>query len=316
MNNETVTTEPSSRLRVLVTGAGGYIAKQLVPHLADRFELRILDVVDVGGRYGITDTWVADLTDLDRTHYQDAFVGIDVVVHLGYVRSSPADVYDPTVEHLERFETEQKNVSMAYNVYRCALEAGVRRVVVASSNHAADWYEHALVHEGRMDMITVRDLPLSDNFYGWSKAAYELLSFPFACGTFGRKLEMVHIRIGAPREVDAADHIGRELPSAPGPQVPAGAAGLKRDLGAYMSEEDGRQLFTLAIEVDNISNAYGIPWLVVYGISGNTRAFWSIDTARDVLGYQPVDNSEERFADQVRQWLPEPDPRHDEGDAT
>ena len=25
-------------------------------------------------------------------------------------------------------------------------------------------------------MITVRDLPLSDNFYGWSKAAYELLS--------------------------------------------------------------------------------------------------------------------------------------------
>ena len=88
--------------------------------------------------------------------------------------------------------------------------------------------------------------------------------------------------------------------------IPPGPAGLKRDLGAYISEEDGRQLFTLAIEVPDIRNQHGIPWLVVYGISGNTRAFWSIDTAREVLGYEPFDDSEEKFADQISLWLNDP----------
>ena len=28
----------------------------------------------------------------------------------------------------------------------------------------------------------------SDNFYGWAKASYELLSLPYASGKFGRKM--------------------------------------------------------------------------------------------------------------------------------
>lgn len=39
---------------------------------------------------------------------------------------------------------------MANNVYRSAYDAGVQRVVMASSNHAANWYEHALVNDKRM----------------------------------------------------------------------------------------------------------------------------------------------------------------------
>ncbi len=51
-------------------------------------------------------------------------------------------------------------------------------------------------------------LPLSDNFYGWAKATYEHLGFLFACGTFGRKLEVVLVRIGAPREINVDDFAG------------------------------------------------------------------------------------------------------------
>src|SRR5262249_15208114 len=87
---------------------------------------------------------------------------------------------------------------MAQNVYRSALDAGVRRVVAASSNHAADWYEHALVHARRRELVSPAELPLSDNFYGWSKAAYELLGFVYASGGLGRKLEVVLLRIGPP----------------------------------------------------------------------------------------------------------------------
>ncbi|GIT16673.1 MAG: hypothetical protein CM1200mP38_3300 [Dehalococcoidia bacterium] len=34
-----------------------------------------------------------------------------------------------------------------------------------------------------------------------------------------------------------------------------------------------------SIEAKNIENEYGIPWQVVYGISNNTRAFWSLSNA-------------------------------------
>lgn len=43
--------------------------------------------------------------------------------------------------------------------------------MVASSNHAADWYEH-LIHVGKMDVVDP-DLtpPKSDNYYGWPKCS-------------------------------------------------------------------------------------------------------------------------------------------------
>ncbi|HSJ27297.1 MAG TPA: hypothetical protein VLB67_03740 [Acidimicrobiia bacterium] len=115
---------------------------------------------------------------------------------------------------------------------------------------------------------------------------------------------MVLIRIGAPRDVDAMHHIGRE--SGPAPSLPGGVAGLKRDLGAYLGVADGEQLFIRAIDADDIRNEHGVPWLVVYGVSANTRAFWSLATARRVLGYTPTEDSELVFADQVRQWVTDP----------
>lgn len=294
--------------KVLVTGAGGYIASMLLPHLAARYDLRLVDVTEVAKNHGVADIQVADLAAVDRDQFAHVFEGVDTVVHLGYIRSSPGGLYDPAVPQLDRFEAEFANVRMAYNVYRSALEAGVRRVVVASSNHAADWYEHALIHEHKAELVTPDDLPLSDNFYGWSKAAYELLGFPFACGTFGRELEIVQIRIGAPREVDAAEYVEtREAAGGAGPRLPTGTAGFKRHLGAYMSVADGREVFSRAIEAPDIRNEHGVPWLVVYGISGNTRAFWSIQSARTVLGFEPIDDSEVRFAEDIGRWLTAPD---------
>jgi hypothetical protein len=207
---------------------------------------------------------------------------VDTVVHLGYQRRRGVALDD--------FYDEQVNVAMAYNVYRTAYEAGVKRVVMASSNHAADWYEHSLIHDRKMENLDPYQLPLSDNFYGWAKATYEHLGFLFACGSFGRTLEVVLVRIGAPREIRLED-----FPNNPG--------GYKRDLGAYISPRDLCQLFTRAIETLNIENQHGIPWLIVYGISDNTRSFWSLTSARQVLGYQPEDDSEVKYASDIRRFL-------------
>ncbi len=294
------------RRRVLMTGASGYIAAQLLPAFRGPYDLRLVDVKDTDreGRQ-VPGVVPADLSDPDRGRYRHLFDGIDAVVHLGY-RHPGREAWGGDVAPIDRFDTELANVRMAQNVYRCAYDAGVRRVVMASSNHAADWYEHTLIHGRRREMVCPDDLPLSDNFYGWAKASYELLGFVYACGVFGRKLQVVQVRIGAPRDVAGRHYEGplREQHAGPGG---SGLANFKRDLGAWVSERDLRQLFQRAVDTPEISDAHGVPWLVVYGISGNTRAFWSLENARRVLGYAPQDDSEMRYADDVRRLLTGPD---------
>ncbi|MSQ08231.1 MAG: NAD(P)-dependent oxidoreductase [Dehalococcoidia bacterium] len=297
----------SLRKKVLITGASGYVASLLLPEFRDRYDLVLVDNrnKDRTGKLvpGIT---IADVADSDRSKYQSLFAGVDAVVHLAYRHSSrTSDVsWGADVPPIERFDVELSNVQMAQNIYRAAYDAGVRRVVVASSNHAADWYEHALVHAGRKDMVFPHEVPISDNFYGWAKAAYELLAFPYASGIFGRKLQCVLVRIGNPYETDGPGHIAGENPSRQ--HGGTGESNFKRNLGAHLSARDCRQLFTKSIDAPAIENEHGVPWLVVYGISGNTRAFWSLETARRALGYAPQDDSEIKFATDVYKYLTGP----------
>ena len=81
------------------------------------------------------------------------------------------------------------------------------------------------------------------------------------------------------------------------------AATYKRDLGAYISPRDLTQLFQKSIEAVDITNNHGIPWQVVYGISNNTRSFWSIKNARNILGYCPKDDSEIKFSKDINNIL-------------
>jgi hypothetical protein len=296
----------ANKRRVLLTGASGYIAAQLLPEFRQVYDLVLVDVRDVDRdgqrRPGVT---IADLADPERGGYQRLFDGVDTVVHLGYRHPGAGD-WGRDVPPIDRFEAEFANIRMAQNVYRAAFDAGVRRVVVASSNHAADWYEHRLVHARRKDLVSPQDLPLSDNFYGWAKASYELLGFVYASGALGRKLEVVQLRIGAPRDVSGRHYEG-PLKEQHVPPAGSGIANFKRDLGAWLSERDLRQLVRRSIEAERIDNEYGVPWLVVYGISDNTRAFWSLESARRVLGYAPEDDAEIAYADDVRRLLTGPE---------
>jgi nucleoside-diphosphate-sugar epimerase len=265
--------------RVLVTGASGYIAGQLLPALRERYDLVLLDTraEDRSGR-PVEGVQIADLTNPDLDANRSFFCGIDSVVHLGYIHPSTGQG-SATVES---YRAERMNVDMAFHVFQLSMEEGARRVVVASSNHAADWYEH-LIHAKKKDVVDPGERPLSDNFYGWAKATYEHLGFVFASGRLGRSLENVQVRIGAPRELEAARYRGNPT-------------GFHRDLGAYSSVRDLQQLFIRSIEAEDIRDRYGVPFQVFYGISDNARQFWSIANAREVIGYAPQDDSEVKFA--------------------
>lgn len=278
-------------MRVLVTGATGYIASQLLPAFRQRYDLTLLDV-DTKNPKGemVEGVQTADLSNDDLEQYRHFFQGVDAVVHLAFQHGG-SDVR-------KQYAIERKNVDMAQHVYQVASDENIPRVVVASSNHAADWYEH-LIHSGQMDYVYPSTKPLSDNYYGWAKEAYEHLGFVFASGNLGKQLPNVQIRIGAPRDL-VLDHYRNR---------PGGIARYKRDLGAYISPRDLQQLFIKSIETPDIKNEYGIPFQIFYGISNNTRAFWSIVNARKVIGYAPEDDSELKYFDDITAYLRNPEGR-------
>jgi len=261
------------------------MAGLILPALRERYDLVLLDVrhTDAQGR-AVEGVQIADLLNPDRDAYRAHFAGADAVVHCGFVFSE-----DKAPD--EQFAVEMDNVRQAYNVYRVSWEERVRRVVVCSSNHAADYYERLILAK-QWDVVTPEMRPFSDNFYGWAKDVYEHLGFLFAVGrVLGSPLENVQIRIGGPRETDVDD-------------VPLGdLTRLRRALAVYLSQRDMQQLFIKSIEAEDIRDEHGVPFQVFYGISDNPHAFWSIVNARRVIGYAPQDNSELRFREGIARHL-------------
>ena len=310
---------------VLMTGAAGYIASYLLPQFRERYTLRLVDNRDRDGLgQPVPGLVVRDVSDLNRIdEYRDLFRGADAVVHLAFIRAAARG-------HHQRYLAERANIDMAYVIYQLALEEGVKRVVVASSNHASDFYEGPLRRRELDHISPDAPRPLSDNFYGWAKEAYEHLGFVYAAsgskhssgvvtragaerrpavGTMGalgfqagpgtpaqRQLEVVQIRIGAPRDL-APTSFAAENPD---------PLSLHRDLGAWVSPRDLAQLFVKSIDAPDIRNEYGVPFQVFYGISGNTRRQWSIANAQRVIGYAPQDDSEVVYAAEIARHLTGP----------
>ncbi|HCR18083.1 MAG TPA: NAD(P)-dependent oxidoreductase [Candidatus Latescibacteria bacterium] len=267
--------------KVVLTGATGYLAGRMRTKLQDRYDLTMLDVKSTdpeGNR--IRDVHEVDLINRDRDQYRELFRGADAVVHSGF---------KGTVDSMHTdFWKEVDNVTMCYNVYQTCIEEGVRRLVMMSSNHAADYYER-LIWSDRLTFATPEMIALSDNYYGWGKISYEALGFIFATGQMneGKILQNVQLRIGAPRE-SVADGLSAD-----------NLKGMHRNLGAYLSARDQVQLIVKSIETENIEDQNGVPFQIFYGISGNTHRFWTIENARRIIGYKPEDDSAIKFADKI-----------------
>lgn len=280
--------------RVVITGAAGYVAGLMLPDLRRRYDLTLLDVrgEDRGGA-AVDGVTLADLTEKDRDRYRAHFAGADAVVHTAFVRprDGAANLGAIASRCEARFRSEFANVAMAYNIYQTAREEGVRRVVMISSNHAADFYE-PLILDGAWDLVTPEMQERAVGYYGWAKASYEHLGFIFAQGGPGEApLENVQIRIGGPRD----DDLERA--------EPGNMRQVRRGLAVYLSRRDLVQLIVKSVETADIRDRHGVPFQVFYGISDNSHAFWSIANARRVIGYAPRDNSEVRFREQLARHL-------------
>src|SRR3712207_2217229 len=125
----------------------------------------------------------------------------------------------------------------------------------------------------------------------YTLSLHDALPILYACGTLGRKLEVIQIRIVVPRKINAEQFVDKP----PERYV--------RELAGYISERDMQQLFCKSIETPDVEDEYGVPFHIFYGVSNNARTFWSITNARRVIGYEPQDDSEVRFAEDIARLL-------------
>ena len=234
------------RRRVVLTGAAGRIGRSVAEHLSGRWDLRLTDTRDDPGVDGLTSL---DVSDLDAC--RAAFSGADAVVHLA-ANPSPDATFD---------ELLSPNLVGPYAVARAAAEAGVRRLVLASSLHAVS---------GMPDAVQRRtgDRPRPANLYGATKAWSEAVGAMTAATT---ATTVVALRIGY-------FHVDR----------PA-ATGDPLERTAWLSGRDAAELVRAAVEADLPAAAAG--FVVANGVSANTHLVADLEETRASLGYAPVDDA-------------------------
>jgi uronate dehydrogenase len=161
------------------------------------------------------------------------------------------------------------NILGTYHVFEAARRAGVPRVVYASSHHAVGYYRAG---EAIAERVPLRP----DSLYGVTKCFGEAMGRLYAERV---GLQVVCLRIGAFRE--------RPLE--------------ERHLAVWLSPGDMDRLVRCAVE------APAVRFEIVYGISNNTRRWWDLRHAEEVLGYVPRDDAEAYAADVLQEpaagWL-------------
>ena len=84
----------AGRRRVLLTGATGYVAGQLLPALRERYDLTLVDVraQDRDGR-PVDGVEVLDLLDDPDDRLVELCADVDVIVHCGFRRPTGTPTY-------------------------------------------------------------------------------------------------------------------------------------------------------------------------------------------------------------------------------
>ena len=249
--------------KILITGGAGLVGSILIEGLKNNFEIRILDHKAVEG----IDSRVGDISNLESI--LPAFENIDTVVHLAGDRR----VYGDWNSILNN------NITGIYNIYEAARINGVERIVFASSQHATggfyDVEPWSFINNGEYEKLPDNYKPLDetcrirpDSYYGASKSFGESLGSYYS--DF-HNLSTIHIRIGWVISDD--DPTFSPI-----------------SLNLWLSHKDICQIIELSVNADK-----NIKYDVFYATSDNHWKIWSIDKAKNILGYKPKDGAGSTF---------------------
>ena len=182
----------------VVTGGGGFIGSHIVEELLRRREtVKVIDNFSTGKRENVApflkDVEVFEADIADATNLTEIFKGADYVIHQAAIPSVPKSILNPVKSH-------QANVNGTLNVLIAARDAGVKRVVYASSSSLYGDSPTLPKHEGMMPN------PLSP--YGAQKLFAEMYCQVF---TKAYRLETVSLRyfnVFGPRQDSTSQYSG------------------------------------------------------------------------------------------------------------
>ena len=250
-------------MHVLVTGAGGHLGRKLFDFLENRPEFKVsgLDIRPV---------------DHPRIHQADFggdpvwaeyFKGVDVIVHLAGDRE-PAATWESSIRN---------NMDATLALYHHAVEQGVSRVVLASSN----WVQgDKRFTNDRLDGSTP---PGPVNAYGMSKLFCERTGEYFSKH---KGLSVICLRIGWTQWT----HGNR-----PGPHMAMGRWGQEM----WLSDRDYLNGMLAAITARDVAFA------AVNLMSNNPGMRWDINETKDRIGFEAEDGQPATLNLQIRMksWL-------------
>ncbi|KAK6078592.1 udp-glucose 4-epimerase [Seiridium cupressi] len=242
--------------RLLITGSNGRIGRLLSARLCrPGRQLRLLDLEHDQSNVPPGAEFIQGSVT-DQGLMARAADGVDAIVHLAGIA---AEVPWPAILDV--------NVHGTWTVLEAARSAGVPKVVLASSNHAVGMQRRSGTGATTENPLRIGDGGgggggvAPDSYYGFSKTAMEALGKLFAAKETG--LGVVAVRIGScwaePRN--------------------------ERALSIWLSPGD------LARLVEAVLRPEVTGYHCVWGVSRNTRRWWSLDEG-EAVGFHPVDDAE------------------------
>jgi nucleoside-diphosphate-sugar epimerase len=249
-------------MTVLITGAAGNLGDKLRQHLEGRYPLRLLDL-QARGDAAIQE---CDLSKWD-TAWVDCFRGVETVVHLAA---------DPTAQQTWPLLLAP-NLDALINTFQAAAQAGVKRVVYASSNHVMGGYKD----DPHMPLLTTELPPRPGCKYVVGGEARD--STPYASAKlFGERLACCYAASTGLSVI--ALRIGWVQTGVNRPQdLPAEREAWFRLM--WLSNRDYCHLMEKAIHASP-----SLRFAIVNGMSANTGMPWDIEHTKRLLGYEPQDD--------------------------
>jgi UDP-N-acetylglucosamine 4,6-dehydratase len=179
---------------VLITGGTGSFGKNFAKHILANSKLKKLiifsrdELKQSQMQIEMTDErirfFIGDVRDLPRL--QRAFEGVDIVVHAAALKQVPALEYNP-------FEAVKTNILGSQNVIEAAIDQGVEKVVLVSTDKAA-----MPINLYGSTKLCAEKLFIAGNAYGTGKTRLSVVRYGNVVASRGSIIETLLKNKGAP----------------------------------------------------------------------------------------------------------------------
>ncbi|MEY7848377.1 NAD-dependent epimerase/dehydratase family protein [Natrarchaeobius sp. A-rgal3] len=271
---------------VLMTGSYGRCGTAIIDHLHDdpAYEFTYLNRSDRPDdhEYGGYETIVADIAD--AAALERAAEGTDAMIHLaGYPDTDGTweDVLEP-------------NVIGMVNALEAARKAELETVVFGSTNHVMGMYELETAPELYFGAdapfrLTADDPVRPDSYYGASKSfgedlgRYYVESFEYPKRFHALRICTVNMPEYDHPYGDAEARVDDGVFERESEEYRQWVARMK---GMWQSRRDFAHMIDCCLQADEEG------FDIFSGVSDNDRRWYSIEHARNAIGYDPQDNAE------------------------